>query len=258
MTLAGEPSLRQNYVANVGLSWAQSPPLRRCYAKGTFMGEMVEFKSNGGTCTGYLAGDSGPGVVVIQEWWGLNGHIKDIADRFAAAGFTALAPDLYHGEVTTEPDSAGKLLMSMNLATAAKDLSGAIDLLQQRTGRTKVGVTGFCMGGGLTLMVACQRPDAVAAAAPFYGGMRPDTRIDWENMTAVVEGHYAEHDRGTAAPEAIRQTEADLRGLGKTATFHVYPGTHHAFFNDTRDEVYDAEASATAWTRTLALFQANL
>jgi len=149
------------------------------------MGEMVEFKSNGGTCTGYLAGDSGPGVVVIQEWWGLNDHIKDIADRFAIAGYTALAPDLYHGEVTTEPDSAGKLLMSMNLATAAKDLSGAIDLLQQRTGRTKVGVTGFCMGGGLTLMVACQRPDAVAAAAPFYGGMRPDTPIKqwWKVIT---------------------------------------------------------------------------
>ena len=92
------------------------------------MGEMVEFKSNGGTCAGYIAGSGGPGVVVIQEWWGLNDHIKDFVDRFAAEGFTALAPDLYHGEVTTEPDSAGKLLMSMNLATAGKDLSGAIDL----------------------------------------------------------------------------------------------------------------------------------
>jgi carboxymethylenebutenolidase len=222
------------------------------------MGEMVEFKSNGGICTGYIAGNSGPGVVVIQEWWGLNDHIKDIADRFAAEGFTALAPDLYHGEVTTEPDSAGKLLMSMNLSTAGKDLSGAIDLLQQRTGNSKVGVTGFCMGGGLTLMVACQRPDAVAAAAPFYGGMRPDTPINWEAMTAVVEGHYAENDRGTAAPEAIKTTEAELRAMGKDATFHVYPGTHHAFFNDTRAEVYDEAVSKTAWERTLALFRANL
>jgi carboxymethylenebutenolidase len=222
------------------------------------MGEMVEFKSNGGTCRGYLAGNSGPGVVVIQEWWGLNEHIKDIADRFAAEGFTALAPDLYHGEVTTEPDSAGKLLMSMNLSTAAKDLSGAIDLLQERTSNAKVGVTGFCMGGGLTLMVACQRPDAVAAAAPFYGGMRPDTPIDWNNMSAVVEGHYAENDRGNAAPDAIKQTEAELLGLGKNATFHVYPGTHHAFFNDTRPDVYDAEASATAWARTVTLFRTHL
>ncbi len=222
------------------------------------MGEMVEFKSNGGTCTGYLAGTSGPGVIVIQEWWGLVPHITDIADRFAAEGFVALAPDMYHGEVTDEPDLAGKLLMSMNLATAGKDLSGAGDLLQERTGRTKVGVTGFCMGGGLALMAACLRPDAIAAAAPFYGGMRPDTVIEWDNLAAVVEGHYAATDRGTAAPEAVKELEATLRAKGKNATFHVYPGTQHAFFNDTRPEVYDAAVSKTAWDRTLALFRANL
>jgi carboxymethylenebutenolidase len=222
------------------------------------MGEMIEFKSNGGTCTGYLAGTSGPGVVVIQEWWGLNDHIKDIADRFAAEGFVALAPDLYHGEITTEPDAAGKLLMSMNLTTAGKDLSGAVDYLQARTGHTKVGVTGFCMGGGLALMVACLRPDAVAAAAPFYGGMRPDTVIEWDNLAAVVEGHYAETDRGTAAPEAVKELEATLRAKGKDATFHVYPGTHHAFFNDTRADVYNADAAQTSWNRTLALFRAQL
>ena len=222
------------------------------------MGEMVEFKSNGGTCTGYLAGTSGPGVIVIQEWWGLVPHITDIADRFAAEGFVALAPDMYHGEVTDEPDMAGKLLMSMNFATAGKDLSGAVDLLQERTGRTKVGVTGFCMGGGLALMAACLRPDAIAAAAPFYGGMRPDTVIEWDNLAAVVEGHYAATDRGTAAPEAVKELEATLRVKGKSATFHVYPGTQHAFFNDTRPEVYDAAVAKTAWNRTLALFRANL
>jgi carboxymethylenebutenolidase len=222
------------------------------------MGEMVEFKSNGGTCTGYLAGTSGPGVIVIQEWWGLVPHITDIADRFAAEGFVALAPDMYHGEATDEPDLAGKLLMSMNLATAGKDLSGAVDLLQERTGRTKVGVTGFCMGGGLALMAACLRPDAIAAAAPFYGGMRPDTVIEWDNLAAVVEGHYAATDRGTAAPEAVKELEATLRAKGKNATFHVYPGTQHAFFNDTRPEVYDAAVAKTSWDRTLALFRANL
>jgi carboxymethylenebutenolidase len=222
------------------------------------MGEMVEFKSNGGTCTGYLAGSSGPGVIVIQEWWGLVPHITDIADRFAAEGFVALAPDMYHGEVTDEPDLAGKLLMSMNLATAGKDISGAVDFLQERTGRTKVGITGFCMGGGLALMAACLRPDAIAAAAPFYGGMRPDTVIEWDNLAAVVEGHYAATDRGTAAPEAVKELEATLRAKGKNATFHVYPGTQHAFFNDTRPEVYDAAVAKTAWNRTLALFRANL
>ena len=222
------------------------------------MGEMIEFKSNGGTCTGYLAGTSGPGVIVIQEWWGLVPHIKDIADRFAAEGFVALAPDMYHGEVTSEPDLAGKLLMSMNLATAGKDLSGAVDALQERTGRTKVGATGFCMGGGLALMAACLRPDAISAVAPFYGGMRPDTVIEWDNLAAVVEGHYAETDRGTAAPEAVKELEATLRAKGKNATFHVYPGTQHAFFNDTRPEVYDAEVSQVAWDRMLALFRVHL
>ena len=222
------------------------------------MGEMIEFKSNGGTCTGYLAGTSGPGVIVIQEWWGLVPHIKDIADRFAAEGFVALAPDMYHGEVTSEPDLAGKLLMSMNLATAGKDLSGAVDALQERTGRAKVGATGFCMGGGLALMAACLRPDAISAVAPFYGGMRPDTVIEWDNLAAVIEGHYAETDRGTAAPEAVKELEATLRAKGKNATFHVYPGTQHAFFNDTRPEVYDAEVSQVAWDRMLALFRAHL
>jgi carboxymethylenebutenolidase len=222
------------------------------------MGEMIEFKSNGGTCTGYLAGTSGPGVIVIQEWWGLVPHIKDIADRFAAEGFVALAPDMYHGEVTSEPDLAGKLLMSMNLATAGKDLSGAVDALQERTGRSKVGATGFCMGGGLALMAACLRPDAISAVAPFYGGMRPDTVIEWDNLAAVVEGHYAETDRGTAAPEAVKELEATLRAKGKNATFHVYPGTQHAFFNDTRPEVYDAEVSQVAWDRMLALFRVHL
>ena len=125
------------------------------------MGEMTTFPSNGHTCDGYLAGDgTGPGVIVIQEWWGLVPHIKDVADRFAAAGFTALAPDLYHGESSTEPDGAGKLMMALNLEQAAKDLSGAVALLQQKTGRDQVGVVGYCMGGGLALVLATQRPDA--------------------------------------------------------------------------------------------------
>jgi carboxymethylenebutenolidase len=111
------------------------------------MGNTVTFKSNGHTCDGYIAG-SGPGVLVIQEWWGLVPHIKDVVDRFAAAGFTALAPDLYHGESSTEPDGAGKLMMALNLEQAGKDLSGAVALLQERSGNDKVGVVGYCMGGG--------------------------------------------------------------------------------------------------------------
>lgn len=222
------------------------------------MGDMVTFRSNGGTAQGYLADGGGPGVVVIQEWWGLVPHIQDVADRFAAEGFTALAPDLYHGRSSTEPDEAGKLMMSLNLAQAAKDLSGAVDLLQERTGRTKVGVVGYCMGGGLSLVLACQRPDAVAAAAPFYGVIPwANAQPDWSALTAVVEGHYAELD-AFFTPAAARDLESTLRGLGKTATLHVYPGTDHAFFNDTRPDVYHAEAAATAWQRTLTLMRSAL
>ena len=223
------------------------------------MGEMVTFPSNGHTCDGYLAGDgSGPGVIVIQEWWGLVPHIKDVADRFAAAGFTALAPDLYHGESSTEPDGAGKLMMALNLETAAKDLSGAVSLLQQRTGHDKVGVVGYCMGGGLALVLATQRPDAVAAAAPYYGAIPwPSVQPDWANLGAKVVGEYAEND-GWASPEAARALEAQLRELGKDATVHIHAGADHAFFNDARPEVYDAEASKVAFDRTVELFRATL
>jgi carboxymethylenebutenolidase len=222
------------------------------------MGELITFKSNGGTCTGYIAGSEGPGVVVIQEWWGLNEHIKDVVDRVAAEGFVAIAPDLYHGESATEPDGAGKLMMALNLAEAGKDMSGAIDVLQQRTGREKVGVVGFCMGGGLAMVAACQRPDAVAAVAPFYGLIPwASAQPDWSKLTAKVDGHYAEKD-GYFTPENAAALQAQLRELGKDATLHVYAGADHAFFNDTRPEVYDAAASATAWDRAIELFRTTL
>jgi len=222
------------------------------------MGEKISFKSNGATCDGYIAGTGGAGVIVIQEWWGLVPHICDVVDRFAAVGYTALAPDLYHGQSSTEPDGAGKLMMGLNLGQAATDMSGAVDLLQERTGRKKVGVVGFCMGGGLTLALACQRPDAVAAAAPFYGVIPwASAQPDWDALTAVVEGHYASND-GFASPEQARAMETDLRSRAKNATFHVYDDTEHAFFNDSRPDVYNANAAQTAWDRTLALFAANL
>ncbi|MFN6118186.1 MAG: dienelactone hydrolase family protein [Actinomycetes bacterium] len=223
------------------------------------MGEMVTFPSNGHTCDGYLAGDgSGPGVIVIQEWWGLVPHITDVADRLAAAGFTALAPDLYHGESSTEPDGAGKLMMALNLETAAKDLSGAVALLQERTGREKVGVVGYCMGGGLALVLATQRPDAVAAAAPYYGVIPwQSAQPDWSKIEARIVGEYAEKD-GFAGPDAVRALEDQLKQLGKDVTLHIHAGADHGYFNDTRPEVYDAEASTLAYDRTVALFRDTL
>lgn len=218
------------------------------------MGELVEFASNGGTAPGYLArpeSGTGPGLVVIQEWWGLNDHIKDVADRFAAAGFVALAPDLYHGKVIDEPDEAGKEMMALDLGRAARDLSGAVDLLRTESGQEKIGVTGFCMGGGLTLTLACQRPDAVAVAVPWYGvipweGAQPD----WSALEGTIVAHIAEND-GFFGPEAAAELDATLQGLGKDATFHVYNNGEHAFFNDTSPEVYSADHAAVAWQRTL-------
>jgi len=221
------------------------------------MGENITFRSNGHTCDGYIAG-SGPGVLVIQEWWGLVPHIRDVVDRFAAAGFTALAPDLYHGSSSTEPDGAGKLMMALNIEQAAKDMSGAVDTLLQRSGHAKVGVVGFCMGGGLALVVAAQRPDAVAACAPYYGVIPwPSAQPDLSAIAATVVGEYAEHD-DFAGPEATRALEARLRDLGKDATMHIHPGTHHAFFNDSRPEVFDEAAAAQAWDRTTSLFRSAL
>ena len=220
------------------------------------MGEMVTFKSNGHTCDGYIAG-SGPGVLVIQEWWGLVPHIKDVVDRFAAAGFTALAPDLYHGQAATEPDGAGKLMMALNIEQAAKDMSGAVDLLAERTGG-KIGVVGFCMGGALAIVVAAQRGDAVAACAPYYGVIGwPSISVDYSAITAKVVGEYAEQD-DFAGPDAVRAQVAAMRDAGVDVTMHIHPGCQHAFFNDTRPEVHDAAASAEAWARTVALFQSTL
>ncbi|CAN5615985.1 dienelactone hydrolase family protein [soil metagenome] len=219
------------------------------------MGEIVEFPSNGGTGRAYLAtpgSGAGPGLVVIQEWWGLVPHIEDLCDRFAAQGFTALAPDLYHGETASEPDEAGKLMMALNLDQAAKDMGGAVDLLlgSDAVRGEGVGVTGFCMGGGLALKLAVQRAGDVKACVPFYGiipweGATPD----WSPLQAPVQGHFALQD-GFFTPEKVRELEATLQGLGKSVELFFYDADH-AFFNDTRPEVYDPEASHQAWERTL-------
>lgn len=222
------------------------------------MGEMIEYPSNGHTGQGYLAGGEGPGVVVIQEWWGLVDHIKDVCDRFAAEGFVALAPDLYRGKAASEPDEAGKAMMAMQLDQAGKDMSGAVDELKRRTGRDAVGVIGFCMGGGLALVLATQRPDAVKAVVPCYGVIPwPDAQPDYSRLEGAVEGHYAERD-DFASPAAARALEEQLRSLGKEATITVHPGTDHAFFNDSRPEVYNAQESEKLWRSALEFFRAKL
>ena len=227
------------------------------------MGEMIEFPSNGSTAGGYLAvpeGGSGPGVVVIQEWWGLVDHIKDVCDRFAGAGFVALAPDLYHGQTVKpdEPDEAGKAMMALKMDQAGRDMSGAVDELLRRSEGDGVGVIGFCMGGGLALVLATQRPDAVSAVVPCYGVIAwPDAHPDYGAMSAAVQGHYAEKD-DFFTPEAAQALAEQLRELGKSVEIHIYPGADHAFFNDTRPEVYDADAANLLWDRSVTFFKERL
>ncbi len=227
-------------------------------------GRIISFASNGHQTQGYLAtpesgssSSGGPGVIVIQEWWGLVPHIKDVADRFASEGFVALAPDLYHGRSTKSPDEAGKLMMALDIDRTEKDLRGAIEYLMQHESVSsgKIGTVGFCMGGVLSLYAATKTTQ-VGACVVFYG-IHPKVQPDFENLTALVLGLYAEND-STVPPDAVRQLEAKINRLGKRAEMHIYPGTDHAFFNDTRPEVYNPEAAADAWRRTIDFFHENL
>jgi carboxymethylenebutenolidase len=224
------------------------------------MGEMVQFPSNGGQTEGYLAipdSGSGPGVIVIQEWWGLVDHIKDVCDRFAAEGFVTLAPDLYHGKTTKSPDEAGKLMMAMRINEAEKDLSGGVQYLlgHDAIKSGTIGVVGFCMGGALALYTATRNRD-VGACVVFYGG-HPNVKPDLPKLSAPVLGLYAERD-GFVTPDSVRQLESELRRLGKTVEVVIYPETDHAFFNDMRPEVYNAEAADDAWKRTLEFLRKYL
>ena len=199
------------------------------------MGDMVTFATNGTEARGYLArpeGGSGPGVIVVQEWWGLDSGIKEMADRLAEAGFVALAPDLYHGELAghTEMDKAGELMTSLPPDRAGRDMSGAVDYLAESdaTSSDKIGVMGFCMGGMLTFVLAALRPDRIKAAVPFYGFPSGDAQPDYSAIEAAIQGHMAEND-DFFPPAAAKELEATLQGLGKDVTITVYEGSGHAF-----------------------------
>jgi carboxymethylenebutenolidase len=194
-------------------------------------------------------------VVVIQEWWGLVPHIRDVADRLADAGYVALAPDLYHGKTTTEPDEAGKLMMSMKMDEAARDMAGAYDYLKNHASTNdKVGSVGFCLGGGLSLYLATLRP--VDACVIYYGAL-PGVQPDLAKIQGHVLGHYAEND-GWASPEAAAALQKQIRDAGKQVEFHQYAGTEHGFFNDSRPEVHNPAASKTSWQRTLDFYKKHL
>jgi carboxymethylenebutenolidase len=219
-------------------------------------GRMIEYKGNGETYQGYLtpAPEPSPGIIVLQEWWGLVDHIMDIADRFSATGFTALSPDLYKGKKTKSPDEAGKLFMALNIAESEKILRGAIDkLLSDASCSSKtVGVVGFCMGGQLALYAAATNPDKVSACVDFYG-IHPKVEPPFEKMKAAVLGFFAERD-SSVNPKPLKEK---LIAAGKQHEFHTYQADH-AFFNDTRPEVYNEEASRDCWQKMIAFFRDNV
>lgn len=197
-------------------------------------------------------------MVVIQEWWGLVPHIEDLVDRFAGAGFAAIAPDLYHGKTTKSPDDAGKMLMELDVERAGKEIAGAAAYLRTRPECTsrKYGVVGFCMGGALAQYAATIDAANVGAAVSFYGGFKK-VPTQWENLSAPLLLIYGENDKGVPAEQG-RELERKLKSIGKDVELVVYPNADHAFFNDTRPEVYNPEAAADAWRRTLDLFRRTL
>lgn len=228
------------------------------------MAETVSFKSNGSTASGYLVtppSGSGPGVLVIQEWWGLDSGIKEMAERLGKTGFVALSPDLYHGQLAghDEMDKAAHLMQSLPADRAGRDMSGAIDYLAGHPAVTtkSVGVVGFCMGGLLSFIIAANRPDKVKAVVPFYGfplGPEPD----YSKITATISGHMAEND-GHFPAEKARALEAKLRGMGKNVTLKVHPGTGHAFMGPHNAlGTLDEKLAAQIWPEVVSFLKDTL
>ncbi|MCB0163584.1 MAG: dienelactone hydrolase family protein, partial [Anaerolineae bacterium] len=228
-------------------------------AKGDLTVGIVEYPdTDDETLMGYLAYPTSiaaaPAVIVIQEWWGLNDHIKDVTRRFANEGFVVLAPDLYHGQVTTEPDEARKLIMELDNTEAIKEIQQAIAYLQGRenVSSDKVGVVGFCMGGGLALRTALAS-DAVGAIVSFYG--QPLDPAEAGQVKAPILSFIGTEDNTPV--EAVETMHAAFEQAGIKNEYHVYEGAQHAFFNDTR-ESYNEQAATDSWPRTLAWFHENL
>jgi carboxymethylenebutenolidase len=219
------------------------------------MGAMIDFaRPDGGRTKGYLApaGQSRPGIVVIQEWWGLNDQICGVADRLARAGYNALAPDLYQGRVTTAPDEANHLMEGLDFEGAThQDLRGAAQHLMVQSGR--VAAIGFCMGGALTVAAAVHVPE-VAAAICFYG-IPPKEFADPARIRVPFQGHFANRD-DWCTPAAVDALERALQAAGARAEIYRYDAAH-AFANE-RSAAYDVGSANQAWDRMSAFLAAHI
>jgi carboxymethylenebutenolidase len=223
-------------------------------------GKMVEFNSGESRARGYFVepGEDGlhPGLIVVHEWWGLNDHIKDIADRFASEGFAVLAPDLYEGKNTKDSEEAGRLMQLLDQNKAIVTLNGAVEYLKSQEGinAEAIGITGFCMGGTFALLLPCVNA-SIKAAAPFYGDVPSDDLI--KNLSAPVLFIGAENDPWITVQKMNHLKDA-LERFNKDGEVKIYSGVGHAFFNDTRPDAYDKAASEDAWTRALQFLNEKL
>ncbi len=219
--------------------------------------QATEFSANGISVPGYLARPanitSAPAIILIQEWWGLNDHIKDIARRYASEGFITAAVDLYDGVVTKDADEASHLMNGLDFPKALSRISATIEYLRNLDGVTSVGITGFCMGGVLSLLTACH--NKVEAVAPFYG--MPDDLSAVANLGCPMLFIGGEKD-GWITVEKMNHLKEALQTNHKDGEVKIYTGADHAFFNDTRPEVYSPADAADAWTQVLAFFRKNL
>lgn len=216
------------------------------------MSEKISFESKSGKASGVLArpGTGKPGVVVIQEWWGIVPHIEDMTRRFATQGYVALAPDIYEGKKTLDAAEAQHLAQGLDWGKAAQQIAGAVKHLREVEGATKVGVVGFCMGGALTMIAAATA--GVDAYAAFYG-FPPKGAAPLEKITAPGLIFFGEREDHFSVPDAMDFAAAQ-RGRGRSCEVVVYPGAGHAFMNDTRPEAYHEASAQAAWGRTLDLF----
>lgn len=223
------------------------------------MGEMVEFATDGGTSSGYLAtpeSPNGKALIVVQEWWGLQPEILQIADRYAEAGYHALVPDLWGGEVTDQPDEAQNKLMAMNIEQAEKDLVGAVDLVAEKAGAEKVGSTGYCIGGALSIYAAALNPKVAAVSSFYY--VFPHKRPDFTKVKVPVLVHFGTNDEFMSMDD-INGLIAEMEAAGVDLRVEIYEGAGHAFCNTAnRLGTYDEKFAELAWSRNLEFFDANL
>jgi carboxymethylenebutenolidase len=227
------------------------------------MGEMVSYRSNGEQAQGYLAvpsSGSGPGLLVVQEWWGLVPQLLRTCDRLADEGFVALAPDLFHGQLTEhmEIEKAQQLMQEMPPDRAARDMAGAVDYLldSDRTTGSRIGTIGFCMGGGLALFIGAEEGERVGAIVSFYGAPR-DPVPDWSKLAAPVQGHFGTQDQAFP-PDLIRSMEQQLADLGKSIESYWYDAGHAFGNEDNALGTYDQEAASLAWQRSIQFLREKL